>query len=767
MKFKIQTKKLCFLIILSLVSFSILGFINLRYYQGQKEVPKTPHTSGIITHLNELWVTNPGFAAPGDPWYSSKEGDLSDLSVSLSPNQANYAVNGNSGEKEILLNSATYSSWTAFSTTILTPNLGYGGDINGLYCGHDWDETVGPENTPSINWRLNINMGIDMSDYVITSAKFESIIKGTVDPDIDAPYDHVANWDIPWNLTHAEFYDYAQFYVEVSDLGLNEVNTYRIAFNQTRLLGRDIPSNYNIERLIEAESEQAIMNAINNILTIDAGHNNFAVVLGIYIYCEDNVIGFGDDRDQWDELRFKFLNLTLSYEKKINQFTSGSWNQDLDKILGSYVRITDANLSFKFKINQNWPVGSPNSELRIFINDREHDEAIILTDYVYSPSFQEAKPGGFNITSKLLPYENFTLSLQLYLGDNFALGNSVSISITDVYLYISYTEFFPEIPEVITNNLDIIGPLILAAILAIVAIALAIVIRHKPKWRTLKDLSFTTGHPKVVKPDTEYSLSVYPHFPEMQKTINQQIENKESEQDFDSYEPTLEPYLELKCAIELKFRPNVKGIEFFPVTQEIAWYRDIREVNFKLNADSKMVGNVLKGAIDIYKDSVLIGQIPLSIEVSQEERPTEIATVRTNLFDSVFVSYSHEEKIIVDHFREAYKSLGINVKIDEDILQSGDRWSPKLLKSIDESDVFQLYWSEKAKKSQYVTEEWKHALKIIDKKEERFIRPCYWEDPMPSAPDELSDIHFQRVNINIFKSSKEFKKKLKTKTKKR
>jgi hypothetical protein len=361
-------------------------------------------------------------------------------------------------------------------------------------------------------------------------------------------------------------------------------------------------------------------------------------------------------------------------------------------------------------------------------------------------------------------------SLSFYEDTN---GSSYQVYVSGTYAYVAdgssglaVIEIIYPIYGEIPGGIEI-GPYILAAIFGIVAIVLAIVIRRKPKWRTLEDLSFTTGHPKVMKPDTEYSLSVYPHFPEMQKLINQQIENKESEQDFDAYEPTLEPFLELKCAISLKFRPNVKGIEFFPVTQEIAWYRDIKEVNFKLNADSKMVGNVLKGAIDIYKDSVLIGQIPLSIEVSQEEKPTEIAKVRTNLFDSVFVSYSHDDTFIVDHFKEAYKSLGIEVKIDKDILRAGDKWNEKLIDSIDESDVFQLYWSTKAKDSKYVTEEWEHALKISDKKEERFIRPCYWEDPLPTPPEELSNIHFQRVNINIFKYSKEFKKRLKAKTKKR
>jgi len=221
------------------------------------------------------------------------------------------------------------------------------------------------------------------------------------------------------------------------------LNTYRIAFNQTRLLGNENLLLYDIEGLIGAYDEQAIIDALNNVLAVDSGHNNFTIVLGIYMYCEDN--NSGTDRDHWDDMRFKFLNLTFSYEKKINQFTSGSWAQDLDEISGSNVRITDANLNFEYKIDKNWTDSSQNSQIRIFINDRKFEQTISLIDYIYSSSFQEARSGGFDIAEILLPYENFTLSIQVFLAEDFELDSNRTISITNVYLYISYIETFSDI----------------------------------------------------------------------------------------------------------------------------------------------------------------------------------------------------------------------------------------------------------------------------------------------------------------------------------
>jgi hypothetical protein len=165
------------------------------------------------------------------------------------------------------------------------------------------------------------------------------------------------------------------------------------------------------------------------------------------MYCEDNQSG--TDQDHWDDLRFKSLNLTFSYEKKIDQFTEISLSQDLEEIDGTNVQILDSNLKFKFKIDKNWTSESTNSRIRVFINDRRYDlpSSLYLIDYEFDPLFQEASLEGFDITSKLLPYENFTLKIQVYLADTFSLDQNYTISFKDVYLYITYSETFPDLIE--------------------------------------------------------------------------------------------------------------------------------------------------------------------------------------------------------------------------------------------------------------------------------------------------------------------------------
>lgn len=465
-------------LILTLVFLTTLAILVVpqNTTRGNQLILKPSETK---THTDELWVDKPTFDAPIEPtWYPILQGDVSDVGASTGLNQADVTVVGESREKEVLLNTATQSNWLAFNRSELevVPQRAsvpyYGVDDDGAWCSHWWweGETGGqPKNTPRMHWKTNVSMPVDMSDYIITDLSFKAIINASVDRNIDVEGDTTARWNPGVaSINQFETFDYAQFYVEITTLDVDELNTYRIAFNQTRALGNDTLSLYDIEGFIGAYEDQAIIDAINNVLAVDPGHNNFTIVLGIYMYCEDN--NSGTDRDHWDDMRFKFLNLTFSYEKKIDQFTSGSWAQDLDAVNGSNVRITGANLNFDFKIDKNWTDASQNSQIRIYINDRKFDQSLSLIDYENPGSFREARPGGYNIEEILLPYENFTLSIQVYLAEDFALDNDITISITNVYLYVSYTETFPDIiPEnglfLLLFILAVIGATVLAGYL--------------------------------------------------------------------------------------------------------------------------------------------------------------------------------------------------------------------------------------------------------------------------------------------------------------
>jgi len=755
MIFNNHGKKLyCFAFIIVISSLSLFigidSSIKTHIETGSFEKLQT---SATIMHTNVLWVENPTFEDPIEPtWYPSIQGDVSDVYASTSLNQANMIIVGESHEKQIILNSTTQSDWIPFNKSgqVLVPNLGYGVDEDGCYCGHDWNETLGPNNTPSMHWKADVSIPNDMSNYIITSVSFEAIINATVNRNVDTPGDTIAKWNPISPLDQFEKYDYIQFYIEITTLAMDEINTYRISFNQTRMLGNDNVTNYNMERVIGFQNEQEIINALNRVLAVDFGHDNFTVVLGIKIYSEDNFSGM--DSDQWDDVRFKFLNFTFLYEKTIDQFTSGSWAQDLDEISGTNIQITDANLNFKYKIDQNWTDSSQNSQIKIYLNDRKFEQTISLIDFDDSSGFQEARSGGFDIGEILLPYENFTLSIQVFLAENFELNSNITISITDVYLYVSYTE--TTIYAVAEPWLST-GLIIILIVVAIVSMVSTVMTRQKYKRGTqqslLEKLSFTAGYPNIIRSDNWYSLFLYLHLPKFQKNVRKILEEKSHQQGFSPAVSATDSFNLIERGTRLKIIPNVKGITFNPTEQELAWYEDIQEVIFRLKADSNMMDRLLIGSIDIYKGYLLIGHIPISIKVSMTKKTVEMVMANSKIFEKLFASYSHKDASIVNQFILAYKALGIKVYIDKETLRSGEKWRKKLTQLIERADVFQLYWSEAASESFNVQKEWEYALILLSQKGEKFIRPCYWEIPMPDPPIKLESFHFEALDIEKIK----------------
>jgi len=476
---KNKKRRLGFLILFIFISIIFTSaLLRLRFGTNIAQENTIIIPAGVKEYNDRLWVDNPTFNDPIEPtWFPTYEGDVSDVLASTSTNQANFEIIGDSNTQQVLLNSETFSNWEAFNkseSAILpqrtdVPGPYYGVDSDGAWCTHRWwEQEAGgqPKNTPEMHWRTNVSLDVDMSDYIITAVDFEAVINASVDMYIDTPGDRYARAGFLLDQ-HTDKYDFVRFYVEIATLDVDELSTYRIAFNQTRLLGNESLSLYDIEGLIGTYGDQAIIDALTNVLAIDPGHNNFTVVLGIYMYCEDNQSGY--DLDDWTELRIKTLNLTFSYVKKIDQYTTLSWNQELDAINGTNVQVTKANLRFEFKIDKNWTSAAQNSKFRIFIDDRKfEDSSLDLIEYTNSPNFQEAKAGGYNLLSKILPYEEFNLSIQVYLAEDFGLEDNIIISIRNVYLVISYTERFP---DVIPEPLLFLGLFIIALIAAITTAA--------------------------------------------------------------------------------------------------------------------------------------------------------------------------------------------------------------------------------------------------------------------------------------------------------
>jgi hypothetical protein len=158
----------------------------------------------------------------------------------------------------------------------------------------------------------------------------------------------------------------------------------------------------------------------------------------------------------------------------------------------------------------------------------------------------------------------------------------------------------------------------------------------------------------------------------------------------------------------------------------------------------------VNGTVAYYVGPVLVGEVAIWAHIAHPadsdppaDQPIESATGEA--YRKFFVSYSHQDATIVDALERAYTALGDSYVRDVRKLRSGEEWNPALLRMIEQADIFQLCWSIAAGESKYVMQELRHA--VDQRRSQGFIRPTYWENPMPPPPEELADLHFSRLEL--------------------
>jgi len=438
---------------------------NILKYEFNFESETGLKSASIVTRSNVHWLENPTFGDPIQPtWFPEVRGDSTDISSSTSAGHANFDILGSAGLYSNVSGIPNSSDWTEFNNTyFILPDGTHEINVNGCEASHEFQEnTDQSRNRPSVHWRRNITTPVNMEDYIITSVSLSAMVNGSADTNVETPNDDLSYDGAGYFAT---YYDYARFYIKLSNL--DYTNLYEVAYFQTVDLGEGNQTrqatgviDYLYDTLMTPIDQSTLIFYLTKALEADPNH--FGITLGIDIYCEDNYNQA--DRDTFYSLLIKSVNLSFSYEKKMDQLSSLSWSQIGEAINGSNIEITKSNLNFDYKISEIWPdTISPNSEIRVLINDIPHIETIKLGSAL--TSFQEAKIDGYDLLDITPPYVSINFSVQVILGDEFGLNRTFTVSIDNVDLIISYKETIPD-PEPVSEPLFFRILLIIASIVA-------------------------------------------------------------------------------------------------------------------------------------------------------------------------------------------------------------------------------------------------------------------------------------------------------------
>jgi hypothetical protein len=264
-------------------------------------------------------------------------------------------------------------------------------------------------------------------------------------------------------------------------------------------------------------------------------------------------------------------------------------------------------------------------------------------------------------------------------------------------------------------------------------------------------VQFSVHYPRSVAPKIWSTLLTYAHLPEALETIQAQTELRVGPQGASSYLNARGLATgDISRGAEITVVPHLPGCDVNPPRAKFLWLEDWHCTEFRFRSVSgNQAGDSVAGRISFYVGPLLVCDITTFIQFSAQGEGLlreSRTTATSDPYQAIFVSYSHQDSEIVEQLEKAYVVLGIQYLRDVRILRSGEKWNSALCAKIEQADLFQLCWSDAAKRSQYVTQEWKYALGL---NRQAFLRPMYWQTPMPEPPSALADIHFAFLDLAI------------------
>jgi len=278
-----------------------------------------------------------------------------------------------------------------------------------------------------------------------------------------------------------------------------------------------------------------------------------------------------------------------------------------------------------------------------------------------------------------------------------------------------------------------------------------------------ENVQFTVYRPAVVRPMEWHTLLAFAHLSERPpdappeelspiEEVKRQAEQALGEKVRDYRDVTQDSLKAVPREGEITFKPEIPGVEFNPPSRSFLWLESVHREDFRLRASAELDGQTARGRLTVFLGSVILADIPLAIRVDSrvaaKAAPPPREAVGCRPYRRIFASYSHKDVQVVEEFERYAAALGDSYLRDWVHLRAGEVWSDRLGEMIDEADVFQLFWSRNSMGSPFVKQEWEHALALG---RPHFVRPCYWEEPLPEdpekglPPDALRRLHFQRI----------------------
>jgi hypothetical protein len=271
----------------------------------------------------------------------------------------------------------------------------------------------------------------------------------------------------------------------------------------------------------------------------------------------------------------------------------------------------------------------------------------------------------------------------------------------------------------------------------------------EPTTRT-DDVRFTVYHPTALASDQSRTLLVYLHVTRASWQVARDSQVRLVETPGKFWRGAGDSVTPIQRGTTVRIVPRLPHTRFSPGYSDVEWGGDCHLAEFQMEShwsDTLTPGQIVEGVVQFFVGPLIIGDVSIWATACPPRMRMEVrdiplnATASSRMYAAIFPCYAREDSSLVDKLEQAYSLLNLRYLRDVRMLMVGESWKPRLRRLIGEADVFQLCWSSAAAQSMEVRSEWEYAL---DLRRDGFIRPIYWEVPMPAPPKELDHLHFRQ-----------------------
>ena len=198
----------------------------------------------------------------------------------------------------------------------------------------------------------------------------------------------------------------------------------------------------------------------------------------------------------------------------------------------------------------------------------------------------------------------------------------------------------------------------------------------------------------------------------------------------------------------LDFELRLPGLEIDDPVASLKWQGRTEAVQFGVHVPPATTAGTVIGTVSVSRAGIPLGHVKFAFAIDDAAADWPAAEpqgVEARPYRFAFVSYASEDRDEVLRRVQMLRVAKLPYFQDVLDLDAGEVWSAKLEAAIRQADVLLLFWSSRAKESEWVRKEVDFALacKAGDELSPPEIRPVIIEGPPVVRPwDDLAHLHF-------------------------